>query len=134
VGLGSNIFGEWFMKAVEFCYWLQGYYEISGSALMSPNQLTIVRRHLDMVAIHEKGDGRSVQFCTELRQLLSNGSYFGLAPQLPAETLRAVAKKLNEVFLHEIDPSYPVSEQAPLNNAHFLGANWNDEQGSVAKC
>lgn len=42
------------MKSVEFCYWLQGFFEISNlSGPMTPEQVDIVKKHLNMVFIHE---------------------------------------------------------------------------------
>lgn len=42
------------MKAVEFCYWLQGCFEISNPiGGLSPEQVDIIQKHLNMVFIHE---------------------------------------------------------------------------------
>lgn len=44
------------MKSVEFCYWLQGYFEINGErkeAALTDEQVKIVRAHLAMVFTHE---------------------------------------------------------------------------------
>jgi len=38
------------MSPLDFCYWLQGHLELNGSAAgLSPEQLDIVRRHLQLV-------------------------------------------------------------------------------------
>jgi hypothetical protein len=38
----------------DFVYWLQGFFEIAGQdATMTPDQLAMVRRHLDTVFEHE---------------------------------------------------------------------------------
>ena len=37
------------MNAQEFCYWLQGYMEISGGRELSESQIKIIRDHLDLV-------------------------------------------------------------------------------------
>lgn len=58
------------MKAVEFCYWLQGLFELGKPEAMTAEQTAAVKAHLDMV------------------------------------------------FIHEIDPSYPVKQQAALNLSH----------------
>lgn len=59
------------MKATEFCYWLQGYFEISKHEnVLSIDQVNMIKNHLNMV------------------------------------------------FIHDIDPSYPDSEQKQLYNAH----------------
>lgn len=41
------------MKSRDFCYWLQGYFEISGKAALTENQVEIVSKHLNMVFVHE---------------------------------------------------------------------------------
>lgn len=43
------------MKAVEFCYWAQGYFEISNGASvgLSAAQVDVIRRHLNLVFKHE---------------------------------------------------------------------------------
>lgn len=59
------------MKATEFCYWLQGYFEMTDPvAQLEPWQVDLVRKHLNMV------------------------------------------------FIHDIDPSYPVEQQDALEKAH----------------
>ena len=47
------------MKAVEFCYWLQGFFEISDSAnagsirQIDVKQIEIIKNHLAMVFVHD---------------------------------------------------------------------------------
>lgn len=42
------------MSSRDFCYWLQGYFEIQGDVQpMTVEQITIVRNHLNMVFKHE---------------------------------------------------------------------------------
>jgi len=41
------------MKPSEFCYWLQGFYEISGESKMTKEQGDMVKRHLALVFKHE---------------------------------------------------------------------------------
>jgi hypothetical protein len=108
------------MKAQEFCYWLQGYFELSGASELTTRQTEMIDRHLAMVSIHEKGDGRSVQFCNELREALR--PRFGKTPTIDRSICAGVKSRLNEVFLHEIDPSYPLDDQSNLNAAHL---DWN---------
>lgn len=58
------------MKSVEFCYWLQGLFELGNPAELNAQQTDLIKRHLDMV------------------------------------------------FIHDIDPSYPLLQQTALNSAH----------------
>lgn len=43
------------MKSVEFCYWLQGYFEIldDKTPALTPTQVGIIQKHLNMVFVHE---------------------------------------------------------------------------------
>lgn len=42
------------MKAVEFCYWLQGYFEIHGREdSLTEEQVSMIKRHLALVFKHE---------------------------------------------------------------------------------
>ena len=41
------------MKPSEFCYWLQGYFEVSGQSELTKEQGDMVQRHLSLVFKHE---------------------------------------------------------------------------------
>ncbi len=42
------------MQSRDFCFWLQGFFELSGDATtISAEQSAMIRRHLDMVFRHE---------------------------------------------------------------------------------
>lgn len=41
------------MKSVEFCYWLQGLFEVGEPVSLNEKQTDIIKRHLNMVFIHE---------------------------------------------------------------------------------
>lgn len=63
------------MKTRDFCYWLQGFFELSQDGMISPNQARAIKDHLSMV------------------------------------------------FIHDIDPSFPISEQKALTTAHNKDLN-----------
>lgn len=50
------------MQPRDFCYWLQGFFEISDAKALSPSQVEIVKNHLDLVFVHaidqQYGDNR----------------------------------------------------------------------------
>lgn len=97
------------MKSTEFCYWLQGYFEIAGpeATLDRPGSLDLMTRHLELVR-HHQGSGassESARFCLWFegfieasRDLTPDG--FGLS------ATRIIRSKLSDAFLLEIDPSY----------------------------
>ncbi len=41
------------MKSVEFCYWLQGLFEVGEPTTLNEKQTDLIKRHLNMVFIHE---------------------------------------------------------------------------------
>jgi hypothetical protein len=41
------------MKAVEFCYWLQGLFEIGEPVSLNEKQTDLIKRHLNMVFVHD---------------------------------------------------------------------------------
>jgi hypothetical protein len=41
------------MTSRDFAYWLQGFFEISGATEVTPDQLKVIRNHLNMVFKHE---------------------------------------------------------------------------------
>jgi hypothetical protein len=41
------------MKATEFCYWLQGMFELVAPQALDSRQTTLIKEHLAMVFIHE---------------------------------------------------------------------------------
>ena len=41
------------MTSRDFCYWMQGFFEISGAKEVTPEQLTVIKNHLNMVFKHE---------------------------------------------------------------------------------
>lgn len=41
------------MTSRDFCFWLQGFFEVGGAKTLSDNQTHLVRKHLDLVFKHE---------------------------------------------------------------------------------
>lgn len=41
------------MTSRDFCYWLQGYFELSGTKSVSPEEVANIKKHLAMVFHHE---------------------------------------------------------------------------------
>lgn len=37
------------MSPQDFCYWLQGYFELNGSTALTPEQVQIIQEHLKLV-------------------------------------------------------------------------------------
>lgn len=41
------------MTSRDFCYWLQGYFEISQNKSLGIDETAMIKKHLDMVFVHE---------------------------------------------------------------------------------
>ena len=41
------------MKSTEFCFWLQGFFELSNPQELSVREVTLIKRHLALVFKHE---------------------------------------------------------------------------------
>jgi hypothetical protein len=41
------------MTSRDFCYWLQGYFELTGNNIVSENQVQCIKNHLNLVFKHE---------------------------------------------------------------------------------
>ena len=41
------------MKSVEFCYWLQGLFELGAPVTLDEEQTELIKKHLNMVFFHE---------------------------------------------------------------------------------
>lgn len=41
------------MNTIDFCFWLQGYFEISDGKALSEKQVKVIKNHLSLVFKHE---------------------------------------------------------------------------------
>lgn len=41
------------MTSRDFCFWLQGFFEIAQPMQLGPNEIELIEKHLAMVFIHE---------------------------------------------------------------------------------
>lgn len=119
------------MKSRDFCYWLQGYFELSSereAMELDARQVDLVKRHLDMVFVHEGKNANP--FCHWLQGVFQGYGSLGLnQPQVTA-----VRGRLHDVFKHEIDPSFPASQQGPLDEAHQGRPSIVDPGNMIMKC
>ena len=100
------------MKATEFCYWLQGAFELTGLSAFTDGQLKCIRKHLELVlATDQTGQPpMAVSFCSWLR---------GVVDFISAEDGKhtlAVQSRLHGCFEHAIDHGYQNKEQ--LDSIH----------------
>lgn len=73
------------MKAYEFCYWLQGYFELVGASSnrepesLTEGQIETIKNHLNMVFLHDID--KSYPQGTELNHLHQGKKVHGFDPQ-----------------------------------------------------
>lgn len=78
------------MTSRDFCYWLQGFFEITESAtkghpemlVLDSHQIKVIRNHLNMVFIHEIDPSMGGKQHQETLQAAHGGGGFTKAPKL----------------------------------------------------
>ncbi len=79
------------MKSQEFCYWLQGYFELSQPGIaIEPNQVKTIKKHLALVFFHEidpEADGNDPE-TKSIMQAIHDGK------KKPVESSRPEKEKL----------------------------------------
>lgn len=74
------------MKSVEFCYWLQGLFELQNPKKLNAEQTDLIRRHLNMVFKHEIDPSYGDASIQEVLNELHGGQTFvpnsGIPPRL----------------------------------------------------
>lgn len=109
------------MKSRDFVYWLQGYFELAKPVELSTDALILIRRHLDMVKVHEGRNTSSIvswldgvlsHVPANIDELSLRGAF---AVTAPTDLIR---DRLADEFIHVIDPSFPLNQQGALSEAH----------------
>jgi hypothetical protein len=111
------------MKAVEFAYWLQGYFEIEGSSsVLTQAQLSSIKERAEKVqASRDQVELQAKSFVDYVLGAIS------AVPARRDEQARAtvsqnIRQKLNDLFVHAIDPSYS-GDQTHFNQTHNNGGH-----------
>ena len=103
------------MTPRDFCYWLQGAFEITGIQSLNAQQTTIVRKHLELVYAAEYDKDSHSQngkdFCDWLQGFLEN-----VSNEMTETQTARVDKRLSRTFLHVIDVTF--DNQDKLNDIH----------------
>lgn len=93
------------MKAVEFAYWLQGYFELSiggvsvAPIILSEKQIQIIKNHLALV----REVDRDNSFTSWLNGILEA---IELGLKIDEKATAKIQERLNSCFQHEIDTTY----------------------------
>lgn len=82
------------MKSLEFCYWLQGLFELDEPTFLNEKQTEIIQRHLEMVFAYDKAPNN---YCVFL-----NGFFKISKPhEINEEQTHVMKKYLDAIFQHE---------------------------------
>ncbi|MBI4020706.1 MAG: hypothetical protein HY369_00520 [Candidatus Aenigmarchaeota archaeon] len=98
------------MTERDFCYWLQGFIELTGHdhlQAFTPDQVQSIQKHMDLVKANEK---TASEVCAWIRGALAVGG---------ENAVSLIAAKLGDHFEHVIDKQY--ENQPMLNNIHNPG-------------
>lgn len=63
------------MNTIDFCFWLQGHFELSDSDELTPEQVRVIKSHLHLVFKHEIDPLRESQTTTDKSVL--DSAHFG---------------------------------------------------------
>lgn len=107
------------MKAENFLYWLQGYFELTSERdVLDRTQVQIIDNH--MILVFEKNPEPTevgLEFVIWLRGFLD----FNRGNQLEIANVNTLREKLNKFFLHVVDPLDGGQEiQDKLNEIHNM--------------
>lgn len=120
------------MKSIEFMYWLQGYFELTGSNTISNKQYEIIKKHLEMVKVVDKNN--KLPFCSWLEGV------FDIIQTTPTQEQTILIKnKLNDVFEHVVEqninnkpqkPQKPSQEESSFNHRNDV----RNDPFRIVKC
>lgn len=86
------------MKATEFCYWLQGLFELHNVSELNASQVSLIDKHLKMVFVHEKEQSKYLDFCKNLSGYIK----FSNMNIMNMSVTKRVQDALNDLFEHVI--------------------------------
>jgi hypothetical protein len=116
------------MSDNEFFYWLQGFFELSGSqAPLTHEQAECIHRHIDLVREHNRPSAQGPIIAARLPERIAGIN--ALVEMITADNsgtdaiaamaTKAIRANVHEQFVHVIDPAAGGPEQqAKLNATH----------------
>ena len=85
------------MKSIEFCYWLQGLFELAEPLQLNSKQTHLIKEHLNLVFEH---DPKPMLFCSFLKGYLTVCN----PVEIPEKETALIKKQLNLIFDHVVTP------------------------------
>lgn len=117
------------MKSVDFCYWLQGWFELFTPEKISSEQVKTIKAHLDLV--YEHNSKEMLPFCAELQGLFQ----FTSLTEFDEVLTQKIKERLSDTFLNHIDSRYSPHQHALLDTIHsapMFSEEWSttDDNGN----
>lgn len=103
------------MNVVQFCYWLQGYFEIARNPSLNKERLLIIKKHLIGI------EGEKIEFTVWLEQLCH---YIEKTHNqvIPIEEFSLIIQSsLASIFYHVVDDSYEGISREERHRVHEEG-------------
>jgi len=109
------------MHKHEFCYWLQGYFELrEGNEHLTDSQIECIKKHIKLVeTVEKKLEGFPAWLMGMLDAYEKLQEVGGMTEEGRQEMNQMVRDRLNSVFKHEVDGKYGGKElQEVLDEIH----------------
>ena len=111
------------MNAVQFAFWLQGYFEIQGGTpSLNTNQAQAVLKKAQAVRAENSEAEREAGAFVAFTEGTLSVALEARDPALLTSTTGRLATKLNDLFIHAIDPTIQ-GDQTHLRRTHRPGGN-----------
>lgn len=101
------------MQSTDFCYWLQGWFELEEPKNINATQLDTISEHLALVFEY---DAQPNRFCQSLQGFLA----FNEEPAqgMSVQQTQTLKRMLEETFRDEIDTRYNTKEFDAMDKIH----------------
>lgn len=115
------------MTGKDFCYWLQGWFEIAKPETISGKQFSMIEKHLELYRKYRNTNldklNKTDIFCSWLSGVID-------CTNATTINLELVSERLSDIFEHEIDLSYTSDTQLmdEMNHIH------NDDGTTNIRC
>jgi len=110
------------MQSIDFCYWLQGWFELEEPKNMNSTQLQTISEHLALVFEY---DAQPNRFCQSLQGFLAFNE--DIAQGMSVQQTQILKHMLEDTFRNEIDTRYHVKEFDIMDKIHN-GAKKEDKK------
>jgi hypothetical protein len=101
------------MQSIDFCYWLQGWFELEEPKNMNSTQLQTISEHLVLVFEY---DAQPNRFCQSLQGFLAFNE--DIAQGMSVQQTQILKHMLEDTFRNEIDTRYHVKEFDIMDKIH----------------